>query len=70
MPSRSAPDLDWLTCRQVADALQMHIRTVRRWAGTDPEMPVKRIGQAGGGIRIHRSFVEQRLGKSPAEPTA
>ncbi|MEU8943545.1 hypothetical protein AB0C97_36755 [Streptomyces goshikiensis] len=47
----------------------MHIRTVRRWAGTDPEMPVKRIGQAGGGIRIHRSFVEQRLGKSPAEPT-
>ncbi|GHA83115.1 helix-turn-helix domain-containing protein [Streptomyces chryseus] len=52
------PD-EWLTTRQFATLLQVHIDTVRRWVRTDPDMRVKRLGPAGRSIRVHRSEVDR-----------
>ncbi|MFJ3635874.1 helix-turn-helix domain-containing protein [Streptomyces sp. NPDC090112] len=61
-------DDEWMTTAQFAKALQVNVGTVRRWARTDPDMKVKRLGPAGRNIRIHRSELN-RTGTQPTPAT-
>lgn len=47
-------EAEWLTVREVAEHFRVSARTVNRWA-TSGELRVRRIGQTGRLIRIHRS---------------
>jgi excisionase family DNA binding protein len=49
---------DFLTPRQIADALQVHERTVLRWAAEDASMPVTRLG---GVVRFERAALNRWL---------
>lgn len=46
---------EWITVQEYADALRISVRTATRWAASDPNMRVQRIGPSGRLIRIHRS---------------
>jgi excisionase family DNA binding protein len=46
---------EWLTVREVAQALRVSDSTIRRQIESDPTMRVRRIGPGGRIIRIHRS---------------
>lgn len=61
---------EWLTCKQFADALQVHPKTVHRWTRTDPTMRVQRLGPTGRSVRIHRSELDRRRPVSPIGDTA
>ena len=45
---------EWLTVREVAEHFRVSARTVNRWAASG-ELRIRRIGQTGRIIRIHRS---------------
>jgi excisionase family DNA binding protein len=62
----------WLTVRDVAEELQIHEESVRRWVRAD-QLPAVSLGSRRGGYRIRRSdldrFLGERfgtLGKAPA----
>lgn len=59
MDEHEQPDAEWLTCQQVAEALQVTDRTVRYWATNDPTLSVRRLGPTGRTIRIHRSVLDR-----------
>jgi excisionase family DNA binding protein len=61
---------EWLTRKQFAAAVQVHVGTVSRWIAADPEMRVQRLGPTGHRVRIHRSEVDRhRTGTSPIGDT-
>lgn len=45
---------EWLSCREVAVAMNVHPRTVQAWA-RDGKVPAKKFGQYW---RVHRSVIE------------
>ena len=45
---------EWLTRKQFAAALQVHVGTVSRWINANPDMCLQRFGPANGRVRIHR----------------
>ena len=51
---------DWLTADQLARALQVTVRTIRRWT-KDGAIPFKRIGVGRGSIRFPRAILERSL---------
>lgn len=55
----------YLTCAQVAEALQVDLQTLYRWR-KDPDHPLRwrRVGQRG--IRYARADVEAYLAPKPA----
>lgn len=62
---------EWLTRKQVAEALQVHPGTVSRWISQDPTMRVQRLGPTGHHVRIHRSELQRRCAPmSPIGDTA
>lgn len=70
----TAPDdaPEWLTRKQFAALMQVHLMTVSRWIGSDPTMRVQRLGPTGHSVRIHRSEVDRRRpvsGKTDTDPT-
>jgi len=54
-------DLAYLTPQDVADLLQVHARTVQRWALTDPSCPATRLGPKV--IRFERQALERWLAR-------
>ncbi len=58
------PERDWLTVAQVAERLQVHEETVRRWI-RDDQMPVLDLGKKAG-YRVRpidlEAFVAKRFG--------
>ncbi len=57
-------DLDWLTVAQVAERLQLHEETIRRWI-RDGQFPVLDLGKKAG-YRIRPAdldtFIAERYG--------
>ena len=51
---------EWLTYKQLAEALSVHWKTVAEWAA-DPDsgLIVKRLGPSGRLVRIHRSVLDR-----------
>ena len=56
----------YLTPQQVADALAVHERTVRRWAEEDATMPVTRLGKV---IRFERAALLRWLERKKPRQT-
>jgi excisionase family DNA binding protein len=60
-------DHDWVTTRQAADFLQLHVRTIQRYA-RDGAIQHARVG---GRVRLRRIDVERLLGHAiPEEDVA
>lgn len=58
---------EWLTVGEFAAHYRVSERTVTRWARTDPEMHVRRLGPAGRIVRIHISELNRdRVQQLPA----
>ena len=58
-------DAEWLTVQEVATHFRVSARTVNRWAASG-ELRIRRIGQTGRLIRIHRSELNSETPVSAA----
>ena len=48
-------DEKWLTLEEIAQALRIHIQTVRTWVRTE-QLPAVRLGKRSGARVKHRDF--------------
>jgi len=67
MPEQLAiPDPEWLTTEEVGRHFRVSARTILRWVDAGEFEKVARLGPAGKTIRIHRSELDHRAGRSAA----